>query len=184
MNDKEFAVAQEIFNNVLVDQRTISTKTGFSLGLTNLILKRLASKGYIKIRQLNGKKIQYILTSKGFKEKVKKSFNYTIKTIVLFNKIKKELENFVIEEYNSGKRNFVVKKNSELSEMIEIIIKSVNLEGINFIKINNENKVQKYLNDKDSIIINVVNDYNNLKNNKNVVDIIDYFEKRRLYFWK
>ena len=43
-----------------------------SLGMTNL-LSRLVAKGYIRIRQLNKKKTEYILTPKGFTEKYHKS---------------------------------------------------------------------------------------------------------------
>ena len=45
ISEKEFAVIREISINRFPNQRTIATKTGFSLGLTNLIIKKLVKTG-------------------------------------------------------------------------------------------------------------------------------------------
>ena len=83
VSEKEFAVINEISNNHLPDQRTIADRAGISLGMTNLIIKRLIGKGYIKAKQLDKRKIQYLITPKGFSEKANKSYNFALKTINL-----------------------------------------------------------------------------------------------------
>ena len=81
INERELRVIEEVSRDKNLTQRKISHSLGLSLGTTNLILKKLVSKGYIKMRQLNRRKIQYILTPKGFAEKVKKSYRFFLKTI-------------------------------------------------------------------------------------------------------
>ncbi len=49
-----------------VTQRNLAKKLGIALGLTNLYLKRLARKGYIKLKTVPPKRIKYYLTLKGF----------------------------------------------------------------------------------------------------------------------
>ena len=71
ISEKEYAIIREIHKNHIPDQRTLATRTGISLGMTNIIIKKLIKKGYIKAKQLNQKKIQYILTPKGFTEKAR-----------------------------------------------------------------------------------------------------------------
>ena len=95
ITEKEFAVIKEISGNHLPDQRTISHRTGISLGLTNLIIKRLITKGYIKATQLNRKKIQYMLTPKGFSEKADKSYRFALKTITHFRMLKDNIQNIL-----------------------------------------------------------------------------------------
>ena len=49
-SQKEFKLLSEIERGGDVTQRTLAKKIGLALGLTNLYLKRLARKGYIKIK--------------------------------------------------------------------------------------------------------------------------------------
>src|SRR6187401_2448069 len=57
-------------------QRTLSSKLGVALGLTNLYLKRLARKGYIKITTIPRNRIRYLLTPQGFAEKSRLTYLY------------------------------------------------------------------------------------------------------------
>lgn len=122
ITEKEYAVIVEISNNTLPDQRTIATNTGISLGMTNLIIKRLISKGYIKARQLNHKKIQYILTAQGFAEKASKSYRFTLKTIDLIRAMKEKVQHLVNEEHQRGADTIVVPGAGELSDMVKLAI--------------------------------------------------------------
>lgn len=120
ISEKEFAVIQEISNNNLPDQRTIASKTGISLGLTNLIIQRLVRHGYLKVQQLNKKKIQYLLTPKGFAEKTKKSYNYTLKTVLLFKVVREKIQTLIADRHSKGAGRFVISGNSELADIANL----------------------------------------------------------------
>ena len=81
LNEREFELVNIVGAELGANQRDLSKKMDISLGMTNMLIRRLVSKGYIRIRQLNKKKTQYILTPKGFTEKYLKSVRYTLKTI-------------------------------------------------------------------------------------------------------
>jgi DNA-binding MarR family transcriptional regulator len=123
ITEKEFAIIKEITNNHQPDQRTIARKAGISLGLTNLIIKRLINKGYVKAKQLNRRKIQYILTPKGFTEKAKKSYNFTMKTINIISSMKQKIQSIILLEYDKGCREFVICGAGEIASLIELVIK-------------------------------------------------------------
>ncbi|NQS89643.1 winged helix-turn-helix transcriptional regulator, partial [Patescibacteria group bacterium] len=59
IDERELRIIEEISRDKNLTQRKISHKLGLSLGMTNIILKRLASKGYIKVKELNRRKVQY-----------------------------------------------------------------------------------------------------------------------------
>jgi len=132
ISEKEFAVIREIHNNHLPDQRTIAIRTGISLGLTNLIIKRLIKKGYIKAKQLDRKKIQYLLTPKGFSEKAKKSYNFTVKTIGTFTAIREKLQQFITEECQKGAVEFAVSGSGELADIVEFALKNMPGQPVKF----------------------------------------------------
>ncbi len=133
MDEKEFAVIREIANNHQPNQRLIARKLGISLGLTNLIIKRLINKGYVKISQLSARKIEYILTPQGFAEKAKKSYHYTLKTIMAIRNLKNRIQEIIISEYKNGKRKFAIQGNNELAILVEISLRHLNLEGLEYI---------------------------------------------------
>ncbi|RLD16617.1 MAG: MarR family transcriptional regulator, partial [Caldiserica bacterium] len=60
IEEREYRVLEIVSNDIATSQRKIANKLGLSLGLTNLIIKNLMKKGYIKIVGLNRKKVKYI----------------------------------------------------------------------------------------------------------------------------
>ncbi|MFQ3675230.1 MAG: MarR family winged helix-turn-helix transcriptional regulator, partial [Endomicrobiia bacterium] len=181
MNEKEFAIIKEISNNYFVDQRKIAHNTGFSLGLTNLLIKKLVKKGFIKVKQLNGRKISYILTAKGFKEKLKKSYNYTLKTINVIKSIKEEVAELIRTEYNLGNKNFLILGKNEVADIVEITLNSLKLNGLKYYKILNEYGSK----DEKAIVLDCNYDYqiDNIDNkSKNYINIISYLIQRGKMF--
>ena len=88
-----------------------------------MLLRRLVTKGYIRIKQLNRRKVEYILTPKGFSEKMRKSVQYTLKTINSIGLIKKRLAEILRQLYAQGERKFYVLGESDLSALIEVVLK-------------------------------------------------------------
>ena len=79
LNEREFELVNIIGARLADSQRDFSRQMDLSLGMVNMLIRRLISKGYIRIKQLNNRKVEYILTPKGFSEKVRKSIKYTFK---------------------------------------------------------------------------------------------------------
>src|SRR5271157_2861065 len=138
VSEKEFAVINEIFNNHLPDQRTIASRAGISLGLTNLIIKRLIGKGYVKAKQLNKKKIQYLLTPKGFSEKASKSYNFTLKTIEMLKSVRERIQGLLQQKYNEGFSEFTISGVGDILHLCELAIKQLNKGDIKYIIDSNE----------------------------------------------
>src|SRR5207302_1373710 len=84
LSEKEFEIINIIADGFRSNQRVLSTHIGLSLGMTNLLLRRLATKGFLRIKQLDAKKVQYLLTPRGLSEKAQKSIHYTHKTLQSF----------------------------------------------------------------------------------------------------
>jgi DNA-binding MarR family transcriptional regulator len=178
-SEKEFAVIKEISNNsgIHQDQRIIAEKTGISLGLTNLIIKRLIKKGYVKALQLNRRKIQYMLTPKGFSEKAKKSYGYTVRTIDLFKSIKEKIQELIVKEYDSGKKEFIVVGDGELVDMIELAFRSASLSDLKYSRFSNIKDINVRGNNSKVIFYSKPYDSRATKtrnNTKNIIDIVTY----------
>jgi DNA-binding MarR family transcriptional regulator len=67
-----------------VTQRGLAKNLGVALGLTNLYLKRLARKGFIKITTIPPNRIGYLLTPQGFAEKTRLTYEYLSHSLQLY----------------------------------------------------------------------------------------------------
>jgi Mn-dependent DtxR family transcriptional regulator len=89
--DTEFIILENIYDSSEQDtplrQRDLAQIAGTSLGMTNSILKRLARKGWISVKKLNSRNIQYAITLEGINEIIHRSYGYfkrTIRNVVFY----------------------------------------------------------------------------------------------------
>ena len=127
LNEREFELINIVGAELASTQRDLSHHMDLSLGITNMLIRRLIAKGYIRIRQLNKRKVEYILTSKGFSEKIRKSIKYTLKTINSIGLIKEGIKTTVLKLYYEGERSFVVLGKSDFALLIEIAFKELGI---------------------------------------------------------
>ena len=125
LNEREFELVNIIGAQITSNQRELSTHIKLSLGMTNMLLRRLVSKGYIRIRQLNKRKVEYILTPKGFSEKMRKSVKYTMKTIDSIGKIKQSLKDPLANVVQKGQRDFILVGTSDFASLVEMVLKEL-----------------------------------------------------------
>ena len=144
VNDKELKVIEELSKSGKMTQRELSGRVNLSLGAVNIILKRLATRGFIKAKGLSPKKIEYIITPKGFSEKAKKSLSYIRKTIDLVKQVREEIAKIVLEEFNKGQKKFIILGKDDLADMIELALKGFKYERVDDVK---------GIKDKDALIL-------------------------------
>jgi len=123
LDEREFELINIIGSDLTSNQRDLSRQMSRSLGMTNMLIRRLANKGYIRITQLNKRKVKYILTPKGFTEKLRKSIKYTVKTINSIGVIKDRIKQIMIKLYEKGERDYIVLGQSDFALLIEMVLK-------------------------------------------------------------
>jgi len=139
MQDNEVLILEELEKNSDITQRDLSEKTGLSLGMVNLLLKKFIKKGFVKLERLNSKSFRYILTPEGFKEKSKKTIEYMKiyyqKTLIIKENIKR-----TIRVYGRNRTYILFGKDREMKEIIEGILKELKVD---YITENDINKIDK-----------------------------------------
>ncbi len=130
LDEKEFELVNIVGAEIASNQRDLSRHINLSLGQTNMLIRRLITKGYIRISQLDNRKVQYILTPKGFSEKMQKSIKYTMKTINSIGLIKEAVKTLLKDMYKKGERKFLVLGGSDLASLVEIAVKELDLKDL------------------------------------------------------
>ncbi|MGH9339847.1 MAG: winged helix-turn-helix transcriptional regulator [Acidobacteriota bacterium] len=73
-------------------QRSLARELGIALGLTNLLMKRLIKKGYVKTsRAIKGRRLKYLLTPAGIVKKTRLSVAYLDNTIRLYTETREKI---------------------------------------------------------------------------------------------
>jgi hypothetical protein len=65
-------------------QRELSRRAGISLGLTNLLLERMARRAWVKLTSISGRRMIYALTPAGLAEKARKTRDWVRHTYRYF----------------------------------------------------------------------------------------------------
>ena len=136
IQDNEILILEELEKNSDITQRDLSEKTGLSLGMVNILLKKFIKKGFVKLERLNSKSFRYILTPEGFKEKSKKTIEYMKIYYRRTLLIKQNIER-IIQRYGRNRTYVLFGKDKEMKEIIEGILKELRVKYIT------ENKVEK-----------------------------------------
>ena len=114
-------------------QRTLATKLGVALGLTNLCLKRLASKGYIKITTIPRSRIKYLLTQQGFTEKSRLASLYMQYSLSYYRDIRTRLKAMMVSFDASQGQRVVIYGTTELAELVYLSLREMNIDCVGFI---------------------------------------------------
>lgn len=136
ISEKEFELINILANGLSSNQRELAVNACISLGMANLLLKRLVTKGYLRVRQLNRRKVEHILTAKGFSEKARKSYNYTLKTLRSMTDVKHRIQNVVSALHAKGTRDFILIGSGDLGDLAEIAIRQMNRPDIRLDRLN------------------------------------------------
>ncbi len=112
-----------------------------ALGLTNLLLRRLVTKGHLRARQLNPKKIEYLLTPRGFSEKAKKSYRYTLKTIHSLTLLKEKIQDVFSKEVARGTREFILLGQGDWQDLVELALRRFSGESLHLTRVNSLKEV-------------------------------------------
>jgi len=130
-NEKVLHLMEAISRSPASSQRALATETGFSLGLVNLILKRLLQTGILKMSALSKGKIKYILTPKGLIQKTRLMYSYMTKTIRTFRTYQQRIESMIREESFSEKNRFAILGEGDLVSLVEFALRAA-VPGANY----------------------------------------------------
>ena len=141
---RDLLLLSEVERDAHVTQRSLASKLGVALGLTNLYLKRLAHKGYIKISTIPPHRIRYLLTPQGMAEKSRLTYQYMQYSITHYRDMRTRLRGTLTDAVGDGVARVVIYGTGELAEMAYLSLKEMNLTLVGFIDDKGQDKFLSY----------------------------------------
>ncbi len=142
METSEINILELIHNNDILSQRDISDHIGLSLGMVNLLLKKFVKIGIVKTEKLNGNKIRYMLTPKGFTYLANKTIQYVTVSYQAVQKIRGQLRELVLRIYNKEDTVLIL---AQEDEVYAILIDVLREEGYEWIRLSEPSEQERYL---------------------------------------
>src|SRR4051812_47369289 len=112
-----------------VTQRSLSTQLGIALGLTNIYLKRLVRKGYIKCVNVQSNRISYLITPRGIAEKVRLTYEFMDYSLHLYSEVRQHLRH-ALQECAAADRRVAIYGRGEAAELAYLSLKECGLEPV------------------------------------------------------
>jgi DNA-binding MarR family transcriptional regulator len=125
---RELEILERLENNGHLTQRDLSKDVGIALGLVNHLLKKMVTKGWIKIKNIDSKKIRYLITPEGAKEKSSLLYKRVESTIHFYLEAKRVIKDKVIHLKNEGIEDVSIYGINHISEVLFIVLKELGLE--------------------------------------------------------
>jgi len=130
---RDLLLLTEVARDGGVTQRSLATKLGVALGLTNLYLKRLARKGYIKITTIPKHRIRYLLTPRGFAEKSRLTCLYMQYSLTYYRQMRTRLTEILTRLSDAGATRIVIYGTGELAELAYVSVREKDLTLVGFV---------------------------------------------------
>lgn len=130
---RDLVLLTELERDAAVTQRSLATKLGVALGLTNLYLKRLARKGYIKITTIPSNRVRYLLTPQGFAEKSRLTYLYMQYSLAHYRDMRARLRDTLSHAAAKGTKRVVIYGTGELAEMAYLSLREMSMTLVGFV---------------------------------------------------
>ena len=94
---RELALLENIERDPDITQASLAHQLGVAVGTVNWHLKRLISKGYVKIKRAERKKLRYIITPEGIAQRAYLTVDYVEQQFLLYRRIRQRLKEHLDE---------------------------------------------------------------------------------------
>ncbi|MCP9463357.1 MAG: winged helix-turn-helix domain-containing protein [Nitrospira sp.] len=130
---RDLLLLTELERGEAVTQRLLATKLGVALGLTNLYLKRLVRKGYIKVTTIPPHRVRYLLTPQGIAEKSRLTREYMKYSLSYYRDMRGRLKAVLERPVRAGVRKLAIVGTGELAELAYLTAREMGLTLVGFV---------------------------------------------------
>jgi DNA-binding MarR family transcriptional regulator len=93
----DLSLLENIEHHPDVTQAGLATQLGVAVGTVNWHLKRLISKGYVKVMRAERRKLLYIITPEGLALRARLTVDYVEQQLNLYRRVRLKVKEFVVQ---------------------------------------------------------------------------------------
>ena len=118
--DRELVLLEHIAEDPDVNQATLAEKLDVAVGTVNWHIKRLVSKGYVKAKRAQRKKLRYIITPEGIALRARLTVQYIENQMRLYRETRLEVKNLLADIKEEGYNQVRITGDSEIADVCQL----------------------------------------------------------------
>jgi DNA-binding MarR family transcriptional regulator len=133
--ERDLEILTAIEEGKPLTQRAVAKRLGMALGLANLYVKRLVTKGFVKVKEFPskpaaGKRFRYVLTPRGVAEKTRLTYTYMTYSLQLYRRARANLREAMASLPDRGMKRIVLYGTGDAAELAYLTLKEFGLEPV------------------------------------------------------
>jgi len=94
---RDLSLLDNIEHQPDVTQADLATQLGMAVGTVNWHLKRLISKGYVKVMRAERRKLRYLITPEGLALRARLTVDYVEQQFILYRRVRQKVKEYVLQ---------------------------------------------------------------------------------------
>ena len=99
---RDLSLLDNIEHHPDVTQADLATQLGMAVGTVNWHLKRLISKGYVKVMRAERRKLRYLITPEGLALRARLTVDYVEQQFILYRRVRQKVKEYVLQIKTEG----------------------------------------------------------------------------------
>jgi DNA-binding MarR family transcriptional regulator len=124
---RDLQLLEALEQKATITQRTLAERLGIALGLTNLYLKRLVRKGYVKCVNVAPNRLVYSLTPRGISHKARLTYEFMKYSLDFYRDARRHLRESLAAAVAQRQR-VAIYGTGDAAELVYLLLKDMGLE--------------------------------------------------------
>jgi DNA-binding MarR family transcriptional regulator len=117
---RELTLLEQIERDPDVTQASLAALLGVAVGTVNWHLKRLISKGYIKVKRAQRRKLRYIITPEGIALRARLTINYVENSMRLYRRTRQQVRELLLEVKAAGYDRVRIQGDGDIADVCRL----------------------------------------------------------------
>jgi DNA-binding MarR family transcriptional regulator len=120
LSDRELSLLEEIEHDPDVTQASLAIQLGVAVGTVNLLIKRLISKGYVKVKRAQRRKLRYIITPEGLAFRASLAMHYIETSLHLYRKTRLRVRDLLSQAHQAGYNQVFIIGDGDIADICRL----------------------------------------------------------------
>lgn len=116
--DYDLEILNHLDENPDTTQADLATQLGVAVGSVNWYIKRLINKGYLKVTQMERRRLRYLLTPQGFTEKTRLTRKFMQASLHWYRETRSDSKTFLEQIKQRGYPAVCIAGDGDLAEIV------------------------------------------------------------------
>lgn len=117
---RELTLLEHIERDPDINQATLAAQMGVAVGTVNWHIKRFVSKGYVKVKRAQRRKLRYIITPEGIAFRARLTVNYVETSMRLYRRTRLRVRELLAEIKQNGYDRVYIEGEGDIADICHL----------------------------------------------------------------